>query len=356
MLETLVRCSRHRWAVLTLPPRRMERRLAASAHWFAEQLSRQWIGHTDVVFTSDGLNVADLHRLHPAVAHQPCVVYFHRNQMPDPARLELDPTQDLANLTSATAASEIWFNSKYHASSFLGNLELLIETHEELRTGNLLEDIQAKLRRVLPPIDMLSTQEIARNSPVERDPDGVFIETRNADMELLNAALAILCKMKQKLHLFIVGPATGIVADCPKTLIAEHDLPGQVRGLFAATAFVSTQLDAPFDEFAIRAMSLACRPVFPNSGVYPEMLPMQLHESCLYELTAEALAYQIREAVYLPAHYTVEELTSQLPNYDAMVACKVIDDRLEALASSQPTSRPLAPRRTKPGQVAKTGS
>src|SRR4051812_9579436 len=39
MLESLIKCSRHRWTLLKLPPRRIERRLIAAAHWFAEQLS-----------------------------------------------------------------------------------------------------------------------------------------------------------------------------------------------------------------------------------------------------------------------------------------------------------------------------
>jgi hypothetical protein len=350
MLQTLVRCSRHRWTVLTLPPRRMERRLAASAHWFAEQLSRQWVGHTDVLFTSDGLNLTDLHRLHPAIAHQPTVVYFHRNQLPDPKQASLDPTQDLANLASATAASEIWFNSKYHARSFLDKLQLLIETHAELRNANLFEDLKAKLRLVPPPIDMLAAQEIARVSQIDRDPDAVFIETRNADIGLLNEALNIL-HGKLKLNLLTVGPAAGLTADFPRTIFAEHDLPGQLRGLLAATAFLSAQIASPFDEFAVRAMAMSCHPVLPNTGVYPEMIPMQLQESCLYNPTPQSLAHQLREAVYLPAHYSVDELTAQLPNYDAMTACKLIDDRLDAVALDQPTGRPLVPRKSRPAQT-----
>jgi hypothetical protein len=351
MLETLVRCSRHRWTVLTLPPRRMERRLAASAHWFAEQLSRQWVGHTDVIFTSDGLNLTDLHRLKPGLAHHPSVVYFHRNQLPDPSLVTLDPTQDLANLSSATAASEIWFNSKYHARSFLSNLELLIETHSELSTGSVYRDIKAKLRLVPPPIDIVAAQEMASNAPVQRDPDAVFIETRNANIELLNGALDLLCKMKQKLTLITVGAAAGLMSEYPRTIIPEHDLPGQIRGMLAATAFASAQIASPFDEFAVRAMALGCHPVLPHSGVYPEMLPTNLHESCLYDMTPESLAHHIREAIYLLPHYSVDELMSQLPNYNAIQACKVIDDRLDALAHAHPAERPLIPKRSRPAQT-----
>src|SRR5687767_550298 len=82
MLETVIRCSRHRWTLLKLPPRRIERRLTAAAHWFSEQLSRHWVGRVDILFTSEAMNVADLVRLVPALSKKPTVVYFHENQLP----------------------------------------------------------------------------------------------------------------------------------------------------------------------------------------------------------------------------------------------------------------------------------
>ena len=81
MLETVIRCSRHRWTLLKLPPRRIERRLSVAASWFAEQLSRHWSGRSDILFTSEAMNLASLYRLVPAMARQPSVVYFHENQL-----------------------------------------------------------------------------------------------------------------------------------------------------------------------------------------------------------------------------------------------------------------------------------
>src|SRR5687767_3416269 len=118
MLETVTRCSRHRWTVLKLPPRRIERRLTAAAHWFAEQLSRHWAGRVDLLFTSEAMNLADLYRMAPTLLHKPSVVYFHSNQLPDSSATELAPV-DMVNLNTASAASEIWFNSLYHLRSFL---------------------------------------------------------------------------------------------------------------------------------------------------------------------------------------------------------------------------------------------
>ena len=118
MLETLVRCSRHRWTVLKLPPRRMERRLTAAANWFSEQLSRHWVGQVDLLFTSEAMNLASLFRPDAAPGPAPSVVYFHDNQLPDLSSFRDDPL-DLVNLNTATAATEFWFNSCYHKRTFL---------------------------------------------------------------------------------------------------------------------------------------------------------------------------------------------------------------------------------------------
>src|SRR5215218_9498196 len=101
MLETLVRCSRHRWTVLKLPPRRMERRLTTASNWFAEQLSRHWVGRVDLLFTSEAMNLASLFRLMPNLVGKPSVVYFHENQLPH-VGTNTDAPLDLVNLNTAT--------------------------------------------------------------------------------------------------------------------------------------------------------------------------------------------------------------------------------------------------------------
>src|SRR5438094_6972158 len=81
MLDALIHCSRHRWTLLKLPPRRIERRLSVAAHWFSEQLTRHWVGRTDLLFTSEALNLSDLYRFVPALLNKPAVVYFHSHTL-----------------------------------------------------------------------------------------------------------------------------------------------------------------------------------------------------------------------------------------------------------------------------------
>src|SRR4030095_4518964 len=117
--------------LLQLARRRIERRLTAAAHWFAEQLTRHWVGRVDLLFTSEAMNLASLFRLMPNLAHKPSVVYVHENQLPD-IHTNTDSPLDLVNLNTANAATEIWFNSDWHRKTFLGRAKALVERHPEI--------------------------------------------------------------------------------------------------------------------------------------------------------------------------------------------------------------------------------
>ena len=131
MLDALIHCSRHRWTLLKLPPRRIERRLSAAAHWFAEQLSRHWVGRTNLLFTSEAMNLSDLYRLAPGLLQLPSVVYFHENQLPE-VDADRETPLDFVNLNTAAAATEIWFNSLYHLRMFLARASALVKRHPDL--------------------------------------------------------------------------------------------------------------------------------------------------------------------------------------------------------------------------------
>lgn len=334
MLETLVSTSRHRWTLLTLPPRRMERRLAAAAHWFAEQIARREIGPTDLLFTCDALNLADLYRLCPAVADQPSVVYFHSNQLPDPTSPEMGNAADLTNLNTATAASEIWFNSKYHAGTFVEGVEGLVEFHTELQSLNPVDDIRAKMAVVPPPVDLSRFGELIARPGMERDPNTVFVETRDANMDLLNTALSSVHQLRRKMTLLVTGPVDQLSNLFPRQIISETDAVAQVRGLLSASIFLSTKIATPFDENAVRAIRLGCTPVLPHSGVYPEMLAERCHSQCLYDMSAESLTSHLHEALYgLPLHGH-DELVLRLGCFDPIKACAAIDDRLDTIVGA----------------------
>jgi hypothetical protein len=339
MLEALVRYSRHRWTVLKLPPRRIERRLTAAANWFAEQLGRHWVGRMDLLFTSEAMNLASLLRMMPQLAAAPSVVYFHDNQLPDlslRAASGDDNSLDLVNLNTAQAATEIWFNSSYHKQMFFIFARALIERHRELSTHDPIPELVAKARLFCPPVDLNLIHELQNSSqPIERKARTIFVETRDADVQLLNHAIAKLRKQHVPFNLITVGPVDSLDPAVERTTVSEYDEIGQTRGMFASSTIVSVKPNAASDYLVVRALAAGCRPVLPDAGVYPELLPEPLHRAALYAVDADPLADHIALAIgsNAPA-WKPQDAKPALKAFDAMTQCRLIDERIEQIVTS----------------------
>ena len=79
----------------------------------------------DVLFCSDMLNLAEFLGLAPARIRQlPSVVYFHENQLTYPVQVERERDYHFVftNITTALAATRVWFNSTFHRDEFLDAL------------------------------------------------------------------------------------------------------------------------------------------------------------------------------------------------------------------------------------------
>ena len=367
MLETVIRCSRHRWTLLKLPPRRIERRLSVAASWFAEQLSRHWSGRVDILFTSEAMNLASLYRLVPAVAAPPSVVYFHDNQLLAPKVVRPKVTQrnadelpeqipgrggatnalvtpplplaarevDLAlvNLNTATAATEIWFNSTFHMRSFLAGAAKLIERHPELSSHSPLAQVTAKAHVMPPPLDLnlIPHVKLAADTPA-RDPRTIFIDTRDAQVRILNAALGELASRGERFRLITVGPVEDLSDTWPRRTISETDDYAHVQGLWEAGVVLSVRPGAPCDLQVIRGMQAGCRPVLPDRGIYPELIPASLRDECLYAPNVDALAEALREAINPPMEWNPPDFRQTLKHFEAIAATRLLDERLSQLA------------------------
>ena len=333
MLETIVRCSRHRWTVLKLPPRRIERRLAVAANWFAEQLTRHWVGRVDLLFTSEAMNLTSLFELMPQIARKPTVVYFHDNQLPD-VHTNTDAPLDLVNLSTAKAATEIWFNSAWHQRTFLARATSVLERHPELGGLEAVWDMQRKMLLVAPPVDLGAVHEAA-GARARRDPTALFVETRDGDVALLDQALAILRGRGQPLRLITVGPVVALPADVPRQALPESDDAAHARGLCEAGAIVSIKPEAACDFLVVRGLAAGCRPVLPASGFYSELLPESLRRAALYDVAPAPLADRIQDAIgahALPASAaTSSEVRAALKPFDAIATCREIDEKFEEL-------------------------
>jgi hypothetical protein len=338
MLETVIRCSRHRWTLLRLPPRRIERRLTTAANWFAEQLNRHWVGKVDVLFTSEAMNLANLYRLVPAVAAAPSVVYFHDNQLPPPGTTE-HQGHDLVNLSTSAAATEIWFNSRFHLNSFLKRAAETIAQIPELSTRDPIGDLRAKSRYMPPPIDLRIVNQVRAAEGIIKKPTSIFVETRDAEMDLLNSAFRSVKKEGVDFSLITVGPVNQLGDEWNRRTISESDDLEHIRGLCESRIFLSVRPKSPFDLQFVRGLLAGCIPVVPDTGVYLELLPERLHSSYTYPASpddlADRLLQMLETTLGIPQATPAEGITDALRPLDALSACRMIDERLQQLAAAR---------------------
>src|SRR3954470_20528875 len=331
MLDSMIHCSRHRWTLLKLPPRRIERRLSVAAHWFSEQLTRHWVGKTDLLFTSEALNLADLYRFVPALLSKPAVVYFHSNQLPEVNATTESPL-DLVNLNTAAAATEIWFNSLFHLRSFMARATALVRRHPELAARNPLPPIMGKAQVMPPPLGTTLVQHTAHAEQIKRQRRTIFVETRDANIDLLNKALSTVLRRGETFQLITVGPVEELQVDLPRKTLPEADQQSHVRGMLESNIFISTRINANVDHHAVRALLAGCWPLVPHSGVYRELIPEKLHPQCLYDGTPEMLAARLQDTWHLErAENYEDELVKILKRFDPIGACRAMDDRMEQL-------------------------
>ncbi len=334
MLETVIRCSRHRWTLLKLPPRRIERRLAAAANWFAEQLTRHWKGHVDVLFVSEAINLATLLRLVPDLAELPSVVYFHDNQLPDAPSSRAGPF-DLVNLSTAVSATENWFNSAFHLKRFLSLATKLVEVHPEILGRSPIRELSGKACVVPPPLDLNLIDHVRKTRPdlAARDPRAIFVETRGADLNLLNAALGGLASRGETFRLITVGPIETLSERWQRRTIAERDDAGQVAGMLEAGVFTSAKRNPVADYLAVRALLAGCCPALPDAGVYRELLPEMFHSSYLCGPEHAPLAERLSQAMASVPSWEPPDFSHHLRDFEAIRASRLIDERFERIAT-----------------------
>jgi hypothetical protein len=126
--------SKHQVKLLTLSGRYWKWRM----HGGAVSLANKFLmfhGEPDLILVTDMLDLTTFQALTRKVTHDiPFALYFHENQLTYPwspkdrdVELKRDNHYSFINYTSALSADKVFFNSKYHMDSFLGELPVFLK-------------------------------------------------------------------------------------------------------------------------------------------------------------------------------------------------------------------------------------
>jgi hypothetical protein len=242
---------------------------------------------------------------------------------------------ELVNLTTATAATEVWFNSRFHQRAFLAAAAKLVDRHPELSGHSPIPSVTAKAHVIAPPIDLNLVPHVKNAAKLPlRDPRAIFVDTRDAQVRLLNAALSELASRGEKFRLITIGPVEDLSGTWTRRTIPETDDLGQVLGLWEAGVVLSIRPNATTDVQVIRGLQAGCRPVLPDRGVYPEIIPAQYHRDFLYANTIDELANALQDAINPAMEWSAPDFRPGLKPFEGIAATKILDERLSQLAAA----------------------
>jgi len=311
--------SRHRIELLTLPDRHWKWRMRGAALDFRARVTRPQ--DYDLILATSLMSVADFAALLPR-SRPPLAVYFHESQLTYPfARWqERDRHFQFTDLTSALTAERVWFNSHSHRRAFLGAVPELLGRMPDNRPAWVAEALAAK-SAVLHPGCRFAPQPNAAAALDDqwRDPPLIIWNHRwehDKNPEAFMAALAAVRQRGIPFRVALLGQSYRRVPPAlaeARTILGETlvhagfvpDREDYARWLARGALVVSTALQENFGLAVVEAIHRGCLPLLPRRLSYPEIIPPDLHDACLYR-EDRALVEKLAERL------------TRLPDYDGL--------------------------------------
>lgn len=356
------RFSKHEIEFLTMPARFWKWRM----HGAAVTLARRFIEtglEPDLIMVTDMLDLTTFLSLtRSTTSHTPVVLYMHENQLtyPLPADKTTGPMRRqlgerdhhyaFINYASMLAADQIWFNSIFHCESFFDALPGFLKhfpeynelgTVSRLRNKSGVMPVGIDFARLDTGKNHLQESASPEESPLilwnqrweyDKDPDTFF------------SVLDVLANEGIAYRVAICGQQFGkhppVFAEGFERLgeriihFGYADPDTYARLLWKSDVTISTACHEFFGISILEAIYANTFPILPDRLSYPELLPHELHQTCLYndvqgllDLLKNALANvqeSRRIAGELSGSTAAYDWRHLAPRYDMRVASLIV--------------------------------
>jgi glycosyltransferase involved in cell wall biosynthesis len=314
----------------------------------AEEVQRCGAG-VDLVLATDMVNLPTLLGFTRRALDAPVALYCHENQLTYPVRPgeKRDLTYAMINWLSMVAADRVLFNSAYHRDDWFGALPNLLKHFPDYTHLHRIPEVYAKTA-ILPVGCDLASLESAR-AQVENGcaPPLILWNQRweyDKDPETFLRALDALVNDGVDFRVALAGSN---VRQMPEEFEAARARLGERvvhygradremyrQLLWRADVVVSTAIHEFFGVAVVEAMYCACFPVLPRRVAYPEVVPGEYQELCLYDGFADLVA-RLRWSLEHPDARvaSLPELRRAAARFDWQYLGPVYDDVLEDISA-----------------------
>jgi glycosyltransferase involved in cell wall biosynthesis len=273
---------------------------------------------------------------------------MHENQVTDPAtgRTKAQAHLGLVNWTAVLAADAVAFNSAFHRDSFFAAVPGLLRAFPDMRHEHLVPAADSKssvlpvgidLRRLDPPADRGGPPVVVWNHRWDDDKDPASFLAAVAEVAAGGARLSVVLAGER-----FVGQGdrySDAIARLGDVVAVARYLPESEyrEALRGADLVVSTAHQEFFGVSIVEAMYAGAMPLLPNRLVYPERIPADLADGCLYR-GRRGLVSRLQWAVEHPdeARAIGGRMRAEAARYDWCVVAPAYDDWLEGLVASGP--------------------
>ncbi|MEX2322313.1 MAG: DUF3524 domain-containing protein [Acidimicrobiia bacterium] len=294
--------SRHRVHIVSHEGQFWKWRLSGSAPTLAEAVVDHIAEHgaPDAILATSMTDVAGLLGLVRRQVDAPCGLYLHENQItyPTSGRTTTEQRLGLIAWTSLLAADRVAFNSAFHRDSLFAALPGFLNSFPDRRQHHLIESVAARSEVLPVGIDLrrLDSHRPDHGSPPllvwnhRWDPDKApeaFLDLCLDLAESVDYRVALAGErfvgQGDEYRPLIDRLGDRVVVDRFLTR-DEYD-----RLLVTADIVVSTAHQEFFGVSVVEAMHAGAFPVLPDRLVYPERVPIELHDRALYRGPAHAV-------------------------------------------------------------------
>lgn len=348
--EGLRRHSRHAVRILSLPGRNWKWRMHGAALSLARAFAEE--PAPDMLLGTSLLDLSTFRALTARrTAHLPAALYFHENQFAYPwsprdpqAAADCTGHYGFVQHAAALSADACWFNSDYNRDSFLAGARELLGTMPDKREMASVETVAARSTTLPLGLDLarFDTHRPSTRDPAHGEASPLVLWNHrwehDKNPEDFFAALEAVAARGADFRLVVLGPAPrgypevfdGLSARFGSQLVHwghADRFADYAAWLWRADVLPVTSYHDFFGMSVMEALYCRTLPLLPRRMAYPELLPAEWHEHCLYD-HFEGLVERLHAWLTGPrpdpgplaAHAAGYDWSRMAPRYDAALA------------------------------------
>ena len=304
------------------------------------QKLRDWPEAADLLLTTSLTCLASLHGLlrRSRLSELPTVYYMHENQLTYPIRPggKRDSQLVLRQFHAQLTADEVWFNSSYNLDSWFKKLPGFLKNFKDHQGLELVPMLKERSRVVPLGLSLERTAVPKKNS----DRPILLWNQRWTWEKGVDRLLSLIKKFgpQADFDVVLLGPSS---QDPERRELEEFLGPRLLHsGWCSRDSYLQWVDKASFtvsvarhEFFGISMLEAASRGLMlflPNDLAYPEVLPVELHERCLYS-SQKDLYRRLKEYLANPEgfHQTQKSLREAALQYDWRRQAASYDSELE---------------------------